>query len=169
MNDLPPNDRADREHTNREADQRETPWAPPSVLPDPKPRPTLVHRWVRTSAAGQADPINVANSLREGWAPVHAADYSELNILSDLGSRWPESIEVGGLLLCSAPASKMRQRAEHYAAMTKSQIKAVNDQLDREEDPRLRTMFRDHRQSVTVRGFGPGGRAGRVNGSPPES
>lgn len=162
----PPNDRADRELTNRDADQRETAWASPSLLPEPKPRPSIVHRWVRTTAGGVSDPINVSASFREGWVPIQATEYSDLNILSDPGSRWPDSIEVGGLLLCSAPASKMAQRAEHYARMTRAQIKSVEDQLDREEDPRLRTMFRDNRQTVT-RGFGPGGR-GRVNGSPPE-
>jgi hypothetical protein len=96
--------------------------------------------------------------------PVKAAEYPELNILSDPGSRWPDSIEVGGLLLCSAPASRMKQRSDHYAQMTKAQIQSVNDQLEKEEDPRLRTMFRTQSTSVT-RGFGPAGR--NVRQEPP--
>lgn len=166
MTDLP-QDRAPRENTNRDAESRETPWSPPSTLPDPAPRPSLVHRWVRTSSCGQSDPINVANSFREGWAPVHAAEYPELQILSDPGTRWPDGIEVGGLLLCSAPASTMKARSDHYMRLAKAQIQSVNDQLEKEEDPRLRTMFREHYSRVS-RGFGPSGRGARVNGSPPE-
>jgi hypothetical protein len=112
---------------------------------------------------GQADPVNVSQAFREGWTPVLGAEYPELKILSDHGSRWPESVEVGGLLLCSAPASLIGKRAEHYKRMASAQMKSVNDQLESEEDPRMRTMFRDHSSSVT-RGFGPGGdRRGRVN------
>ena len=105
---------------------------------------------------GQADPVNVSQAFREGWAPVAGAEYPELKILSDHGSRWPESVEVGGLLLCSAPASVIAKRSEYYRHMCSSQMKSVNDQLEAEEDPRMRTMFREHRSTVS-RGFGPGG------------
>lgn len=114
---------------------------------------------------GQADPVNVSQAFREGWVPVVATEYPELKILSDHGSRWPESIEVGGLLLCSAPASLITRRQEHYRGMAKAQMKSVNDQLESEEDPRMRTMFREHYSTVS-RGFGPGGdrRGRRANG-----
>jgi hypothetical protein len=118
---------------------------------------------VRTSAQGQLDPVNVANSIREGWTPVGAADYPELKILSDPQSRYPEGIEIGGLLLCSAPAAQMKMRSEYYRRMAEAQIKSVNDQLEAEEDPRLRTMFRQHRSNVT-RGFGPNARGERAAG-----
>jgi hypothetical protein len=103
---------------------------------------------------GQPDVVNVAQSFREGWTPVAGAEYRELNILPDHGTRWPEGVEVGGLLLCSASAGHMRRRQDHYDRMTANQMKSVNDQLDAEEDPRLRTIFRDHQTSVS-RGFGP--------------
>jgi hypothetical protein len=116
----------------------------------------MVHRWIRTSAMGQSDPVNVSTAFREGWVPIVSAEYPELKILSDHGSRWPESVEVGGLLLCSAPASLTTKRKEHYERMAKAQMKSVNDQLESEEDPRMRTMFREHYSTVS-RGFGPGG------------
>jgi len=147
-------DRADREATTRDAESRETPWAPPSALPDPHPRIDLVHRWIRTSSAGQADPTNVSNSFREGWVPVKASEYPEMNVLSDTGSRWPDGIEIGGLLLCAAPAKTMQQRREYYMRMTRTQMKSVNDQLSKEEDPRFRTLWREHSSSVS-RGSGP--------------
>lgn len=105
---------------------------------------------------GQQDPVNVSQAFREGWAPVVGSEYPELKILSDHGSQWPDSIVVGGLLLCSAPASEIARRAGHYRRMAAAQMKSVNDQLESEEDPRMRTMFREHTSKVT-RGFGPGG------------
>ena len=105
---------------------------------------------------GQADPVNASQAFREGWVPVAATEYPELKIISDHGSPWPDSIVVGGLLMCSAPASLIGRRAEHYRKMAASQMKSVNDQLESEEDPRMRTMFRDHVSHVS-RGFGPGG------------
>lgn len=156
MTSLPSDSRLSRDEQSREADEREMAWTPPNALPDPHERPSLVHRWIRTSAMGQADPVNVSQAFREGWTPVAAVEYPELKILSDHGSRWPDSIEVGGLLLCSAPASVITKRELHYRRMAAAQMKSVNDQLESEEDPRMRTMYRDHTSHVT-RGFGPGG------------
>jgi hypothetical protein len=153
--------RASREQQTREADARETAWAPPNALPEPNARPGLEHRWVRTSSQGQADPVNVARSIREGWSPVAGAEYPELNIMSDHGTRWPDGVEVGGLLLCSAPAARVRLRAEHYASLTARQMQSVNDQLEADQDPRFRTMFRSHQTSVS-RGFGPDARHERA-------
>ena len=156
MTSLPSDSRFSRDDQSREAESREMAWKPPNALPDPHERPSLIHRWIRTASMGQPDPVNVSQAFREGWGPVVGSEYPELKILSDHGSRWPESIEVGGLLLCSAPASVITKRAEYYRNMASSQMKSVNDQLESEEDPRMRTMFRDHRTSVS-RGFGPGG------------
>lgn len=164
MTNLPEDRRLTRDDTTREAESRERDWVPPNALPDPHERPGLVHRWIRTSSMGQPDPVNVSQAFREGWVPVVATEYPELKILSDHGSRWPESIEVGGLLLCSAPASLISRREAHYRNMTRAQMKSVNDQLETEEDPRMRTMFREHYSTVT-RGFGPPGGRRPANGS----
>jgi len=115
---------------------------------------------------GQPDPVNVSQSFREGWTPVKASEYPELNIQSDHGTRWPDGVEVGGLLLCSASVGHFRKRQEYYRQLTKSQMKSVNDQLEAEQDPRLRTMFRSHESNVT-RGFGPNVRNER-DGPPPK-
>lgn len=146
--------RASREQTTREAEARAAEWAPPTALPDPQQRPGVVHRWVRASAMGQADPVNISQSFREGWSPVSGAEYPELKILTDHGTRWPDGIEVGGLVLCAASVAHMKQRQEYYRALTEAQMKSVNDQLEAEEDPRLRTIFRRHESRVS-RGFGP--------------
>ena len=74
--------------------------------------------------------------------PVKASEYPELQLLSDKDSRFPESVEVGGLLLCSTSDEQIRARNEYYRTQTVQQMKAVDSQLMAEEDPRLRTMFR---------------------------
>lgn len=156
-----------RENETREAESRETAWLPPSVLPEPHQRPGLVHRWVRTSTMGQADPVNLSQSFREGWTPVNAAEYPELKILSDHGTRWPDGVEVGGLLLCSAPVGQIKQIREYYRSTARRQMKSVHDQLEAEEDPRFRTISRSHDSNVT-RGFGPPMRRERNGPNPPE-
>jgi len=154
MKSLPDDPRTPRENETREAEAREMDWVPPNALPDPHQRPGLVYRWVRTATMGQPDPVNVSQSFRDGWTPVVASEYPELKILPDHGTRWPDGIEVGGLLLCSASAELSKRRQEHYRRLTQAQMKSVNDQLDAEEDPRFRTMFRSHETTVS-RGFGP--------------
>lgn len=154
MTTLPNDPRTPRESETREAGLREMAWRPPTALPDPAPRPGITHRWVRTACMGQSDVVNFSLSQREGWTPVLGSEYPELRILNDHGTRWPDGIEVGGLLLCSAPVALMQKRAEYYAVMTEGQMKSVNDQLEAEEDPRFKTMFRKHESSVS-RGFGP--------------
>jgi hypothetical protein len=47
--------------------------------------------------------------------------------------------------------------------VTERQMRSVNDQLDAEVDPRLRTMHRTHSTTVTV-GFGPNVRGERERG-----
>ena len=75
MTSWPNDSRASRDDETREAESREAPWLPPSVLPDPNQRPGIVHRWVRTASMGQPDPVNISQSFREGWTPVNGADY----------------------------------------------------------------------------------------------
>ena len=148
-------DRKPREQDTREHEARAVVWKPPTTLPIPHPRPGLVFRWVRVSSLGQPDPSNVSSSFQEGWEPVRAADYPELEFRPDPRSVYPDNVEIGGLLLCAAPAALMKQRADYYAALTKRQMQAVNDQLDREQDPRLKTMVRSHQTTVS---FGPDAR-----------
>jgi hypothetical protein len=148
-------DRTPRENETRANDARPALWAPANLLPDPTPRPGKSFRWVRTSAGGQTDALNVARRQREGYVPVKAADHPELQVLSDRDSRFPDSLEVGGLLLCSNSSEAVRARNEYYRAQTKAQMEAVNSQLMAEQDPRLRTMFRDVKSRTR---FGPDAR-----------
>jgi hypothetical protein len=146
-------DRTPREQQTRAAEMRAV-WKPPTTLPDPHPRPGLAFRWVRTSVLGQPDPSNVSSSLQEGWVPVRAADYPEMEVLPDRNSRFPDGVEIGGLVLCASSTALMKQRADYYAQMSQRQMQAVNDQLDAQADPRLQ-VHRSHQSTV---GFGPDAR-----------
>ncbi|HEX4594003.1 MAG TPA: hypothetical protein VH157_06995 [Bryobacteraceae bacterium] len=145
--------RAPREQETREAEARDESWQPASTLPNPHKRPGIVHRWVRTSVNGQPDPANVASAFQEGWVPVIAAEYPELNVQSDHGTRYPDGVEIGGLLLCRMAAEKNQKRTEYYRKMTKDQMVSVNNQLDANRDAKFGSMFRERNPSVVT--FGP--------------
>jgi hypothetical protein len=91
--------RNSRTTETREADQRKVSWSRPSMLPVPEPRPGIEYRWIRTSTLGQSDNTNVSSRFREGWTPVRAEDHPNLQVVSDIDSRFTDNIEVGGLLL----------------------------------------------------------------------
>jgi hypothetical protein len=136
-------DRTPRELETREAESRTPAWQPSNSLPDPQPRPGKKFRWIRTAAGGQSDATNVSRRLREGYVPVKASEYPELQILTDRDSRFPDSVEVGGLLLCVASEDQVKARNDYYRTQTVQQMRAVDSQLMAEQDPRLRTMFRE--------------------------
>lgn len=136
-------DRTPRTSETREVEMRAPAWAPSNSLPDPTPRPGRKFRWIRTSAGGQSDATNVSRRFREGYVPVKAEEYPELQILTDRGSQFPESVEVGGLLLCQNSEEAVKARNEYYRAQSMAQMRAVDSQLMAEQDPRLRTMFRN--------------------------
>ena len=146
-------ERASRELNTRETSHRPTKWAPPQLLPDPTPEPGNVYRWVRLSTLGTSDPTNISSKLREGWEPVKASDHPEIRLFGNMeNSRFPDSVEVGGLLLCKIPAEFMEQRAAYYNGQSESQMNSVDNNFMRENDPRM-PLFKERSSKVT---FGKG-------------
>ena len=137
-----------REAVSRETEQRNMEWAPPQLLPQPNPRPGWVHRYIRLSMVGQADPTNVSAKFREGWEPVRAADYPELQFMPDQNSRFKDNVEIGGLLLCKAPAAMVAQRNAYYQKQADGQMQAVDNNLMRQNDARM-PLFNEKRSSTT--------------------
>lgn len=146
--------RTPRAQSSREEEKRNETWKPASLLPTPEPRDGFVFRWVRTSMLGNSDAVNVSAKFREGWEPVPASEFQELKVMSDIGSKFPENIEVGGLILCQAPQRLMEQRREYYARMAGDQMKAVDQSYMKENDPRM-PLLAPERQSRVSR-FGNG-------------
>ncbi len=146
-------DRTPRTQDTREGGQRRRGWQRQSLLPTPEPRDGLKFRWVRTSTLGNEDNKNVSSRFREGYTPVKADDFPELHVMSDHKSRFPENIEVGGLLLCSIPAEYADERVNGQLDQAKAQIDAVDRNYLRESDPRM-PVLRPERSTKTTFGRG---------------
>jgi hypothetical protein len=142
-------DRTPRNLETREVSGvRKKTWKRQSMLPTPDPRPGIKFRWIRTSTLGNADMTNVSARFREGYTPVLAADYPELQIMSDVDSRFKGNVEVGGLLLCAAPEEDVQARVEGQLELAQSQIEAVDRNFMRENDPRM-PVLRPERSTKT--------------------
>ena len=130
--------RTKRDAESREVEQRPSDsWMPASVLPTPDPIDGWVFRWVRTSTLGHADNTNVSQKFREGWVPVKSEDHPEMEVMSDINSRFEGNIEIGGLLLCKAPEGKVQQREKYFQNMAETQMESVDNNFLKQNDPRM--------------------------------
>jgi len=129
--------RTPRTLETREQSTRKRTWTRPSALPTPEPRDGMKFRWIRTSTLGNSDNPNVSARFREGYTPVKAADHPELQVISDLDSRFKDNIEVGGLLLCSIPAELADDRIAAQLDSASARIEAVDNNYLRQSDPRM--------------------------------
>ena len=126
---------------------------PPQLLPDPTPEAGYAFRWIRVSTLNAADPINISSKLREGWEPVKASDHPEIRLFgSTPDARFPDSVLVGGLLLCKTPAEFIDQRNAFYGQQAEQQMQSVDNSFMRESDPRM-PLFKERSSKVT---FGKG-------------
>lgn len=144
--------RLTRELDTRVIDERPKQWAPPELLPKPDKQAGFAYRWVRVALNNQADPRNVSAMLRQGWEPVKVEEQPKFKLLVDPNSRYKDSIEIGGLLLCKAPEEIVGQRSEYYAKQTQAQADAVDSSLMRQSDARM-PMFSEKK---TTTSFGKG-------------
>ena len=101
---------------------------------------------------GQVDAMNVSSKIREGWEPVKASDHPEITLVSVENERFKDNVVVGGLMLCKAPQEMVDERNDYYRQQSTAQIKSVDNNLMRENDPRM-PLFNDRKSKVT---FGKG-------------
>ena len=144
--------RESRELESRAEMERPKRWMPPSLLPDPEPQDGYAFRWIRLSTLNNPDPVNISTKLREGWEPVKATEQPKLRLISNPNGRFPDGIEVGGLLLCKTPVEFTQQRDEYYQEQANAQMSSVDNTYMRESDPRM-PMFKERSTKVT---FGKG-------------
>ena len=145
--------RLDRDLEIREETQpRKREWAPPSLLPEFKKQPGWAYRWVRISLANDADNLNVSSKMREGWEPVKHSEHPEIQLPASADSRFKDSVEVGGLLLCKMPQEMVDQRNAYYRQKAEGQAKAVDNSFMKENDPRM-PLFSDKKSTTS---FGKG-------------
>ena len=144
--------RAKRETESRAAVERPKKWMPPQLLPDPHPEEGYAFRWIRLATLGTADALNISSKLREGWEPVKASEHPEIVLMSGQANRFPDSIEIGGLLLCKTPVEFVEQRNAWFQKQADSQMNSVDNNFMRESDPRM-PLFAERKSKVT---FGSG-------------
>ena len=140
--------RVTRETESRDKTERPKRWMPPELLPNPNPEPGYGFRWIRVSTLGTDDPMNVSSKLREGWEPVKASDHPEIQLMGGGKNRYPDSIEIGGLILCKTPSEFIEQRNEHFQKAADGQMSSVDNNLMRENDPRM-PLFKERRSEVS--------------------
>jgi len=144
--------RLDRELETREKTARKTAWKRPEVLPSPNQEEGYVYRWIRISTRGNVDAMNVSSKLREGWTAVKASDHPEITLVTIENDRFKDNVVIGGLMLCKAPVEMVNERNAYYNQQSQSQMQSVDNNLMRENDPRM-PLFNDRKSKVT---FGKG-------------
>lgn len=141
--------RIKRDAVSRDTEQRKKSWQRPELLPSPDPEPGYVYHWVRVSTLGNLDATNVSSKLREGWTPVRAEDHPEMMLMAtDVNEKFKDNIVIGGLLLCKAPEELVQERNEYYDGQTQAQMKAVDQNFMRDDDPRMK-KFAERSTKVT--------------------
>ena len=102
---------------------------------------------------GQADNTNVSAKFREGWEPVSSKAHPELQVMSDIDSRFEGNVEVGGLLLCKNSKENVEARQEYLQDINDRQMESVDNSYLRENDPRM-PLLKPERQTKVSFGSG---------------
>ena len=140
--------RIKRDNDTRETKSRKRHWVKPDVLPSIEVEAGYETRWVRISTLGVTDASNVSSKLREGWEPVKATDHPEITLVTIENDRFKDNVVIGGLLLCKAPEELVEERNDYYGQQARSQMQSVDNNLMRENDPRM-PLFNDRKSKVT--------------------
>ena len=142
-----------RSSETREKTSRKKGWTRPSSLDAPPAPDGYKHRWIRESVRGFDDNKNVMGKLREGWELVRADEYPDWQLPTIEDGKHAGVIGVGGLLLARMPVEIVEERNEHYENQTRSQMQSVDNNLMRENDPRM-PLFNERTTKVTNFGKG---------------
>ena len=137
-----------REQETREQDVRKRSWELPNVLPTPRPEPGYEFHWVRISIRGEADPRNISLKLQEGWEPVKASDHPEIFVAGVENAYFKDNIVIGGLMLCKTPTDFVEDRNKFFNTQAADQMRTVDNNLMRENDPRM-PLFNERKSKVT--------------------
>lgn len=134
-------------HSTRTDESRVSSWRPADNLPMPDPDPDWKYRYVRKSILGEDDPQNMWRAKREGWEPVTPTEMPEFAAECDCTGK--DTIELGGLVLCRLPTEIYLSMVEHYQEKSDAQVAGVDENLMRQEDPRM-PLYRS--RSTTMSG-----------------
>ena len=108
-------------------------WAAPSYLDTPNAPDGFRHRWVRVEILGFVDTKNVQGRLRSGYELVRADEYPKEDFPTITDGKYAGVIGHGGLVLTRVPEEIARQRTEYYMNQAQDQIRAVDNDLMKEQ------------------------------------
>lgn len=144
-------DKTPRSTDTREKTARRRPWAPPSSLDAPPAPEGYVHRWIRASVMGFDDKKNLSARVREGFELVRADEYPDFEAPTIQDGRHAGVIGVGGLVLARFPIETRDERNAYYGKRTSDQLKAVDNDLMREQHPSM-PISNERQSKVTFGG-----------------
>tara|TARA_R100001509_G_scaffold158716_1_gene124287 strand:+ start:116 stop:580 length:465 start_codon:yes stop_codon:yes gene_type:complete len=129
--------RTSRASQTREKTAKKKVWTPPSALDAPPAPSGFAHRWLRAESLGFNDTKNIQGRLRSGYELVRADEYpdSDYPIVED--GKYSGVIGVGGLVLARVPEEIAQQRNEYYASQHQEKVKAMDNDLMKEEHPSM--------------------------------
>jgi hypothetical protein len=90
--------------------------------------------------------------MREGWVTVPLGDHPELASSINPDAKNSGLIEIGALILCKISKEIIESRNEYFAKMNNQQMESVDNNLMRENDPRM-PLFNNRESKVS---FGKG-------------
>ena len=131
-----------RASQTRSKSERPKVWVPPSSLDAPPAPDGFRYRWIRAEVQGFQDTKNITGRLREGYELVRSEEVenaSDYPVVED--GKYKGVVGVGGLLLAKVPVEIAQQRQEYMANRHKQQDEAVNNDLMKEQDKRIRVDF----------------------------
>ena len=140
------------EESRKSTSRKDDTWLPQNNLPMPKPKSGIRFKYIRTASLDVADNRNVSQRFREGWTPVKASEHPELKVMNDRDSKFPEGVEIGGLLLCQMPEEMAQQRNEHYGGKATAQLDAANNNYMNDQH----ASMPKHNESKSRTSFGKG-------------
>ena len=81
------------------------------------------------------------------------SEHPEITLMGGVSNRFPDSVEIGGLMLCKTPVEFTEQRDAHFRQLAAAQMESVDNNFMRENDPRM-PLFKERSTKVTSFGKG---------------
>ena len=144
--------RTPRNASSRSTKAARKPWSRPQYLDAPDAPDGMIYRWIRTQVRGEDDKTNVHMRFREGFEPVKPSEVEGYDLPTIDDGKHAGTVGVGGLILCKIPEETADERNVHFEQQTENQMRAVDNDLMREENPAM-PMTRERKTQVS---FGKG-------------
>ena len=122
-----------RASQSRVKTMKKTTWTPPSSLDAPPAPDGYHHRWIRAESMGFDDTKNMSGKIRSGYELVRADEYPKEDFPTITDGKYAGVIGHGGLVLTRVPEEIARQRTEYYMNQAQDQIRAVDNDLMKEQ------------------------------------